>query len=127
MFLQHRFFRSKGVAISWLLVITVLFMIPGSALPKENLLTRIRFDLWVHAGFFGVLFFLWRSSMDHQWRKYFFRMLLLGLVYAVAIEIIQHYWIPYRSFDLFDVVADMTGAFIGLFVWRGVYKKNKPL
>ena len=65
--------------------------------------------------------------MDLYWRAYFFRMLSAGLVYAVAIEIIQHYWIPYRSFDLFDIIADMTGAFAGLIVWRGVYKKNKPL
>ena len=27
-----------------------------------------------------------------------------------GVELIQHYWIPNRSFDLGDVLADMTGA-----------------
>ncbi len=126
MFLQHSLFRSKKVAICWLLIITILFMIPGSALPRETFLTRMRFDLWVHTGFFAALFFLWRSSMETVHGNVYIRMLVPGLIYAVAIEIVQHYFIPNRSFDVLDIVADMTGGVIGLLVWRWVYKKNKP-
>jgi len=42
----------------------------------------------------------------------------------MGVEVIQHYFIANRSFDLWDVLADMTGAVAGLLFWTGRYRKK---
>ena len=116
---------AKPLAVIWLLIISVLFFLPGSAFPKENWLDDIYFDKWVHLGFFALLLFLWRFYLPAL-IKYDGIVLLAALVYGLAVECIQHYWIANRSFDVGDVVADLAGAFLGLLVWQW-YKKNRPL
>jgi len=54
-------------------------------------------------------------------------LLSAALAYGYLVEVIQREWIPNRSFDLYDVLADMAGSVLGLVVWLWVYKKNKPL
>lgn len=125
--LRWKIFRLKIVAISWLLIMCVLFFLPGSDLPKANWLDQIHFDKWVHIGLFAVLLFLWRSSFDYQVNRYGLLLLAAALIYGFMVELIQLYWVSNRSFDLYDVVADMTGSALGLWMYRTVYKKNKPL
>lgn len=125
--LKWKIFRYKTVAISWLIMMSILFILPGSALPKENWFDRIHMDKMVHVGLFAVLIFLWRSSFDWEINSYHFVLLFLALLYGLLIELIQLYWVPHRSFDLYDILSDMIGSIVGLLVWLGVYKKNKPL
>lgn len=125
--LHWKIFRTKWVAVGWLLFITLLFFLPGSAFPRENFLTKIYLDKWIHAGLFGALLFMWRSSFNYSSRYYTIMLLLAAFIYGIAVEIVQKNWVPNRDFDLYDVAADMTGALLGLLIWREVYKKNKPL
>lgn len=125
--LRWKIFRSKTVAVSWFIIMCVLFFLPGSDLPEANWLDAIHFDKWVHVGLFATLIFLWRSSFNIDLNHYNFTLLLCALMYGLSVEFIQKYWVINRSFDLFDVAADMAGAVIGLVVWLRVYKKNKPL
>lgn len=121
--LRWKIFRYKSVAIAWFIIMCILFFLPGSALPQENWADAIYFDKWVHVGLFAVLIFLWRSSF--KWNLQYYNVLLLGaaLLYGLFVEVVQLYWIPNRSFDLYDILSDMTGSFVGLFVWLMVYKK----
>jgi len=112
----------KAFAIFWLLLITVLFFLPGSALPKEDWLSNIHFDKWVHCGFFALLLFAWRFYFPAG-KKYHGILLLLALLYGFGVEMIQHYLIANRSFDLWDVLADMTGAVLGVLCWGWYIKK----
>ena len=53
---------------------------------------------------------------------------LLGIVlvvtlYGLAIEFIQKYLVPNRSFDMMDVLADGTGAAMGALIFRWIGKK----
>jgi VanZ family protein len=119
----------KGIrvfALLWLLAISILFFLPGSALPDEGLFNLPYFDKYVHFGLFAVLLFLWRFFFDGAAK---FTWILLGLAfcYGLAVEVIQHYWVANRSFDMLDVAADMLGAAAGLIVWTSRYIKNRPL
>lgn len=125
--LRHRLFSSRWLATGWFILINILFYLPGSALPKNNWLTSIHIDKWVHIGIFAILFFLWRTSFDRKWKYYNVLLLFLALIYGILVEIIQHNWVPNRDFDPWDVVADLAGSILGYLVWSGVYKKNKPL
>lgn len=124
--LRWKIFRYKSVAVSWFIIMCILFFLPGSDLPQASWLDKIHFDKWVHVGLFAVLIFLWRSAFDLDFDHYNWIILFSALMYGLLVEFIQKYWVPNRSFDLFDVLADMTGAVIGLVVWLRV-NKNKPL
>lgn len=114
------------LSILWLLFMSVLFFLPGSALPKASWLDDIYFDKWVHIGLFAVLLFLWRSSFPDK-KQYNIVLLIAAVAYGFAVEIIQRDFIPNRSFDLGDVAADTAGTLAGLWFWTWRYKKNRPL
>ena len=87
----------------------------------------IDFDKFVHFCIFSGLVFLWRSAFDYKMPNFSLVIFLGALLYGYLVEVIQLNWVANRSFDLLDVVADSLGSLMGLFVWRRVYKKNKPL
>jgi VanZ family protein len=124
--LQASWLRSKAVAMGWFLLMNILFVLPGSALPKAGWFTDIQLDKWVHTGLFAGLVFLFCSAFNSLSKKLW--MVLLGAVaYGFIVELVQKNWVPNRSFDVYDVLADTAGSIIGLVVWLRVNKKNKPL
>jgi hypothetical protein len=125
--LQWKLFRSRWLAAGWLLLMTILFVLPGSSFPEERWFDKIYLDKWVHVGLFAVLLFLWRSAFPSAAKSYNLILLCVALLYGLSIEWIQGAWVANRSSDLYDVAADMTGSLLGVLVWLGVYKKNKPL
>lgn len=118
--------HAKTAALLWLLFITVLFLLPGSAFPKDNWLQDVHFDKWMHFSFFALLLFLWRFYLADGLKNDGW-ILFAALGYGVGVEFVQHFLVANRSFDGGDVVADMAGAVAGLLGWRRVYKKNRPL
>jgi len=122
--LKWKIFKLKPVAIGWLILISILFFLPGSALPKENWFDKIYIDKWVHVGLFAVLIFLWRSSFNWDINSYNLLLLLAAVLYGFLVEVVQLNWIPNRSFDMYDVLSDASGSIVGLLVWLGVYRKK---
>ena len=108
-------------AIAWLILITILLCLPGKDIPSIGFLSAIYFDKWVHIGLFTVLVILWcwyfnfRSSQKDIRRSIFWKMALAGIAYGTAMEFVQLYFIPGRSFDLMDIAADAVGSLAGLF------------
>ena len=45
-------------AIAWVIIVTVLLVLPGPDIPDVSFLDEIYFDKWVHAGLFCGLTFL---------------------------------------------------------------------
>ena len=41
---------------------------------------------------------------------------ILSMIYGIGMEIVQQYFIPFRSFDLGDIIADGVGCTIGYFI-----------
>ena len=110
-------------AIVWLSFISILFFLPGSALPKDKIFDVLSFDKWVHFGLFAVLLFLWRFYLPVD-NKYNWWLLLTALCYGFSVEVIQYYFIPNRSFDLGDITGDMLGAMAGVWFWTKRYIKK---
>ena len=112
------------ILLFYFLFISVLFFLPGSALPKEDWLSKIYFDKWVHVGLFCVLSFLscWAFLLKN--RKDFLLLLVVTICYGFLVEVIQGYFVPNRSYDLGDLLADTTGSILGILVWvKGYIKK----
>lgn len=115
--------RTKIFAIAWLLFISILFFLPGSALPKEGLFGVSHLDKLVHVVFFAILVFLWRFYFAEP-LKFTMLLLILAVCYGLGVEMIQHYFIANRSFDVGDVIADAIGAIAGLLFWTKRYIKK---
>jgi VanZ family protein len=117
-----------AASIGWLIICTVLLCMPGSAFPESSWLDNIPlFDKWVHIGMFAIMTFLickMAKVLDHATKKTFILIALFCFAYGVLMEFVQHYWIPYRSFDGWDMVADGIGATVGLLAMRVVTRRR---
>jgi hypothetical protein len=111
-------------AIAWLIISTALLTIPGKAFPSEDWLSaffaKIWFDKWVHIGIFLLLVVLWcwgfsnSKRAQSKKRNLFLVIALIWFAYGIAMEFVQRDLVPFRSFDLLDIVADGVGCVIGL-------------
>jgi VanZ family protein len=134
--LQQIFFLKKQnrfliPAIAWIIVCTILLTLPASAFPSDTWYSKIpMFDKWVHIGLFSILAFLFcwgifkKEIIESKWRNQFIYTGIICLLYGIAMEFVQRYFIPNRSFDIGDIVADGVGAFGGVFfsIWRYIKK-----
>ncbi|MDQ6889997.1 MAG: VanZ family protein, partial [Bacteroidota bacterium] len=104
--------------------VLVLICLPGKDIPKIGWLTSINFDKAVHVGVFGLLtvLFCWpfyRSDIKATDRiNYFIKIAIATSIWGITTEFIQRYWMPGRSFDLFDWAADSLGALIAYWFCR---------
>ena len=112
-------------AIFGLVTATMLFCLPGEEFPEAGWLEDIQLDKIVHVGLFFTLVILWclpsgaRTSRERTNRVYIY-ITLAFLVYGIAIEFIQRYFVPHRSFDIFDIVADTVGCVAGFIVAKKI-------
>lgn len=81
---------------------------------REIELVAHSWDKLNHLAAFAVLYILLSAAFGLL--KIWTRVILL-MVFAVQIEIVQHF-IPGRDFSLLDIVADGIGIVIGWGIWR---------
>ena len=121
-----RVLQYRIAAVTWFVVMTILFLLPGSSLPRESWLDTLRVDKLAHVGLFAVLVFLCCGAFYPAPLHPLHSTIILSIIYGLMIEIIQGLWIANRSFDFFDLASDTIGVFAGFFVWLRVYKKINP-
>jgi len=107
-------------AIIWFIITTILLTLPGSSFPKNDWLDKIWADKWVHIGLFAIMVFLWCWSMlriypaSKRLKIIFIRVSIAGLIYGIGMEFVQKYFIPLRSFEVGDIMADAAGCIVGV-------------
>ncbi|RYZ21710.1 MAG: VanZ family protein [Chitinophagaceae bacterium] len=109
-----------GLVMLYFILCNYLFLMPGTALPKEDWLDRIYADKWVHIGLFAGLAILGAWAFGNAVRSRPLTAVIVLALYGLAVEFIQAAWVPYRSFDLFDALADLVGAILGMWMTRGL-------
>lgn len=126
--------RKKFIpGIAWFFLVLILVCLPGKELPNVNdWISKLYFDKWVHTGLFAVLAFLFtypylKSGLPIllKW-QYLVKICIATVIWGLATEVIQHFFIPGRSFDLFDWGADSLGALLALLYARVRFFKNSP-
>ncbi len=119
--------------IAWFFIVLVLICMPGQNIPVSNWFDKIYLDKWVHAGIFGLLAFLFMlpvalSPMEPTEKlQFFIRVAIATSLWGISTEFIQKFWIPGRSFDLFDWAADSVGGIIAFVVSRKKYILHKEV
>jgi VanZ family protein len=117
-------------AVAWFLFVLVLMCTPGKDLPDTKLLKIIFLDKAVHFACFAllvILFYYPTGKTDATLSSkinYLTRLAIAGILWGITTELIQRFFIPGRSFDLFDWLADSLGAIAAFFVVRWRIKKT---
>lgn len=121
-------FKKFWPGIAWFLFTGVLVFLPGSDIPESNWLDLIYFDKFVHAGIFGGLTLLFclpffKAHFILQEKiNYFIKISLAVILWGIIVEVIQKFFIPGRSFDMFDWAADSAGVYMGFLVSKKIIK-----
>lgn len=115
---------SRRLAVAWLLLMSVLFLLPGSAIPQHNFFSDLQFDKWVHIGLFATLLWLWAGAVAPLSRPVMVGMYVTAVLYGLGVEIAQDQLVANRSFDGWDLLADAAGAALGLWLFMRTYRKK---
>ena len=116
-----------SLAISWTILIAVLCLVKFTDLPSFGVSGA---DKYVHFTFHFVFTILWGF---YSWAKLnditiskIGRVVILSFCYGILIEILQEIYTKTRHADIFDVLANGTGALAAL-VFFVLIKRQKPL
>jgi VanZ family protein len=100
----------------WTVVMETLYCLPGSSLPNPESFHIPSLDKLVHVFLFATFVSLWcyyfyrKEKSPQSLKIIFFAIYLFAAFNGVLIEFLQRDFIPGRSFDTVDIIADMTGA-----------------
>jgi VanZ family protein len=132
--MNKKFWNSYWPGLLWTIAIFILLILPGSSFPKNNWFGKIYLDKWIHIFLFGFFVISWwfafRNQTIIQQKKIVFKLLLTGILFGLVMEVVQHYWVKSRSFEIKDIMADAFGCFAGWLVIKRRLKagaKEKPL
>ena len=110
-------------AIAWLILITILFLIPSAELPEEDWFEKIYLDKWVHAGFFFLLVWLFYIPLRTKAKKTMILIAVIAMIYGIVIELLQEFAVAGRTLDVLDMVFDGIGSMLAYFTGRKYLKK----
>lgn len=112
-------------ALLWSGIIFFLCFLPGSALPKEDWLDKIYFDKIVHAGLYFILFLLIVRIFETKTKSALIIASLLCIAQGILIEFVQgSSLIDHRSFDVYDIIANVVGVLIAIGILSGFKNWN---
>ena len=104
--------------LAWTISIQVLLCLPGTTLPSEGLFNIPHLDKIVHVILFGGFTGLWcyyyflKGKSPSRLKTLFFIVYLLAALNGIILEYIQRDYIPFRSFDQGDIIADVLASSI---------------
>lgn len=109
--------RKYFKTIFWSLIMGYLLFSPSSAIPKTHLLDFPQSDKIIHAAMFAILTYLYlsESSIKEKLAKTGILLFFVGIILVgITSEVIQHFFIPGRTGNVYDLLADLFGFFLGL-------------
>ena len=125
--LSMRMIRYYLPAMGWIVLILFLCTLPGSAIPSASIFDKLHVDKIVHFVLFGGTVLLlaygyYKQRNAISWLA-LFSLAAVVTLYGLAIEFIQKYLVPNRSFDMYDLLADGLGALAGALVFSWIGKR----
>ena len=114
----------KTLAALYLATIAVLSLMPVNDLPHFTVFPEI--DKAVHFSMYFGLSFLacWSYEPDRDRMKPVYLLLAGVFMYGVLMEILQRTMHNGRNFDFKDMIANLTGAVVGILIYRYFDRKR---
>lgn len=110
----------------WAVILAVLMLLPQDAFPDSKLFS---YDKLAHIGVFIIFSVLvlagyhLKGLLNANKTIYRNRSLTICLVYGIVLEFLQQF-VPGRMSDIYDLIANFTGALLGVIVFM-IFIKNK--
>lgn len=126
---MKRFFKYHFPFITWLLIIFIQSSFPAIELPKVEFISA---DKLIHMGVYGLLTALCYVSLIHSEKQNIFSSkpilwsFIICTVYGASDEIHQ-YFVPNRSAEVQDWLADVGGVIMMILIIRYFLKRKYPL
>jgi len=123
------FFRHQILTFIWAIFIAFATLTPGESMPEVNFWDFANADKLAHFGVFAVLSFLMirgfslKSSLFGLKNKKIIFTIVITIMYGGLIEYAQSF-IPGRSIEFNDMLANGFGSAIGVFVYLFLKKNN---
>lgn len=112
------------LAVLWTLIIVVLCLESADDLPKVKI---YGFDKIAHVIIHLVFTFLWfmsLMSLKLKFKKAIFFAFLFSVAFGISIEILQQLLTTTRKADILDVLANITGGFLTVWLVFNLKKLN---
>jgi VanZ family protein len=108
----------KTIAALYLVTIAVLSLMPSYDLPSFTIFPEI--DKVVHICMYLGLSFLacWSFEIRRDRMKPLYFMLVTVFMYGILMEVLQRTMHNGRNFDFRDMIANLTGAIVGILIYR---------
>lgn len=112
-------------ALLWLVIITILSVMPNVQLPSFNLFSM---DKLAHAGVYGI--FTWLLLRGYEkfkgtpGNRIFIIITCISIFYGVLMEFVQFAFIPGRFYEIDDMLANAFGSIVGLAFFRTLFYKK---
>ena len=129
--LLERLTRNSYPGILCGIVILILTGLPGSCFPHVK--PALGLDKVAHIIMYAVFSFLclwgYRQQYVNNGKAYQKRALLLAVIISIAYggltEIMQEFFVPLRTGDWFDLLADVIGTCLGGLIFYLFYRQRK--
>lgn len=122
MFLKHNY-----LGIGWAIMILVLCGMPGDQFQNSS---HTNADKVIHALLFAVLFFLLTVGFIKQRQFSYLRsktipkVLVFSMLYGLVIELLQGFVFVNRSVELYDIIFNAIGCFLGYGLFLAIYGRE---
>lgn len=116
-------------AILWTILTILLSIAPPQSLSGVNL-TLPNFDKIVHFTFYVFNVYLWtvglkKQSNSKKIRDFAFYITIIGaFLLGLILELVQHFFIKNRYFEVQDLIANSFGCIFGLILFKLIYKTS---
>jgi len=112
--------HAKKITYGYIIALFAVSMLPingkDSVINNTYVLSEIRLDYFMHS----ILLLPWmllrlfyaKTSLKEAIQWFF-----MGILLAILAEGVQ-YFLPYRTYNVIDLVANLLGVFLGAMLWR---------
>lgn len=111
-------------AVLYTVFVSIALLTPISGVPKIEIR---HVDKVVHVIIHAFLFIFWACYALSKKKmissdKFYFLLFMGVLVYGILIEVLQEEFVTTRGADVFDVLANLCGGILGVFVIHRIRK-----
>lgn len=112
---QNRQWVYPTLSVVYLVMLAALMWLPlqGLKIPMDNFVLGIRIDHLYHATVYIPCVMMLMPLCRYRWRRAW----PTGLLIAMTTELVQ-WLLPYRGFDINDLIANLLGVTVGLLLLR---------
>ncbi|MBW7867883.1 MAG: VanZ family protein [Brumimicrobium sp.] len=119
-------FRFILPSILWTIFVIFISVIPGSNFSNFSIFEGVdkvaHFLLYTFLSLFWIIGLKRQNISDNLNRKAFRIGILGSFLLSFILEIIQEFYVPFRFFELLDLIANGIGCIFGWLIFKIIYR-----